>query len=86
MDIPSTKQALESLQTFTHHPFDVTLVVGDAVKEFNAHRIVPSQRPARRGFRVACLNFKMTRVGILLMLHVALGNYAKIVCPCRNFS
>ena len=42
MDNPSTKQALES-QTFSHHPFDVTFVVGDGVKEFKAHRGVLSQ-------------------------------------------
>ena len=36
------------------------------------------------GSRVACLNFKMFRVGVLSVLHVAVGNLMKIVCPCRN--
>ena len=40
--------------------------------------------PARGGSRVACLNFKMSRVGVLSVLHVAVGNLMKIVCPCRN--
>ena len=36
------------------------------------------------GSRVACLNFKMSRVGVLSVLHVAVRNLMKIVCPCRN--
>ena len=36
------------------------------------------------GSRVTCLNFKMSRVGVLSVLYVAVGNLMKIVCPCRN--
>ena len=36
------------------------------------------------GSHVACLNFKMSRVSVLSVLHVAVGNLMKIVCPCWN--
>ena len=52
------------------------------------------ERPCRRrgeggggGSRVACMNFKMSRVGrvdVLSVLHVAVGNLMKIVCPRQN--
>ena len=41
-------------------------------------------RPCQGGSRVTCLNFKMSRVGVLSVLHVAVRNLMKIVCPCRN--
>ena len=45
---------------------------------------VTQERPCQGGSRVACLNFKMSRVGVLSVLHVAVGNLMKIVCPCGN--
>ena len=43
--------------------------------------------PARRGSQVACRNFKMSRVGVLSRVNVAVGNWAhaSYINPCRHF-
>ena len=38
------------------------------------------------GSHVACRNFKMSRVDVLSKVHVAVGNWATYISPCRNFN
>ena len=49
-------------------------------------RVWTQLRPYQgEGSQVACRNFKMSRVGVLSRVHVAVGNWATYICPC-NFN